>query len=225
MEYIEGSTLQEKWEEMEQDDKKNVCIKLGEQLRSLRSIPSPGYYGRAHHQPFLETAGFLMTREQEPLGPYDTYGDMVIAMADAAELQSALGTLEPEWSPKKQLIIDHLRNAYTTCEYTEAKFTHTDLKFDNIMLEPIIASQEHGKQEYKVVIIDWTRAAWYPAWVEAMDVLSQRPDRTIKSFAEELQPLPDMDIFRYYVAQGFEPFPHKDAVYFSQVMEELCMIL
>ena len=203
---------------MEEAQRIKICTELGKQLRLLRSIPSPGYYGRVHHQPYLETASLLTTRHKEPLGPYETYGDMAAALADAAELKAAVGDTELEYHPSRQLHLDHIRSAYANSEHNEPKFTHLDLKLDNTLLKPVLGG--HGEQQmYEIVLIDWTRAAWYPAWLEAVGVLNEQPvDKNFRKFMH-------MHIFRYYVAQGFDPFPIKDAVYFDRAFDALCLFV
>lgn len=214
MEYIEGCTLREKWTTLQEQEKIDVSKTIGSQLLSLRSIPSSGYYGRVHYQPFVEEAGLLKTRHKRPLGPYDTYSDIASAMAEAGELYIAKRTRTTGFHLADQLIIDHLRSAYANCDYSEPKFTHGDLHFDNIQIKTIAAKRNDGRQEYEVVLIDWARAAWYPAWVEAEGVLSECP------VDDQFQPFKDMSIWRYYVAQGFKQFPHRDAVYLAQIFHE-----
>jgi hypothetical protein len=67
------------------------------------------------------------------------------------------------------------------------------------MLEPIKATAVNGSQDYGVVLIDWCHSGWFPAWVEAVNVLNQQEMKARK-------------LFHLYVSEGFEPFPHRGAV-------------
>ncbi|KAI9703953.1 MAG: hypothetical protein M1820_005735 [Bogoriella megaspora] len=205
MEYIEGGSLENKWESLDKEAKINVCTKIGEQLRFLRSIPSSGYYGRVHCQPFNRETSMCQTRYKEPLGPYKTYGDIVTAIADSVEMKTAISKFDPsgEFHYGDQLTLEHFRGDLATLTHYEPKFTHSDLHFLNVMLKPTESKEDGEKEDYEIVLIDWARASWLPAWVEASDILRY----TI---------IKDPVLFAWYVSQAFEPFPHADAVYIKQ---------
>ncbi|KAI9713580.1 MAG: hypothetical protein M1820_000962 [Bogoriella megaspora] len=171
MEYIEGSHLRKQWQVLETDQKKKICMKLGEHLRSLRAIPSPGYYGRPHYQPFHERSNLVATTFQAPHGPYDTYSEMATVIADAFEYRVTASNTDQEYKPRVQLILDNLRASLTKCENVEPKFSHLDLQFENIILKPIDSDEDRKAQDHEVVLIDWTTAAWCPAWVVLGQVL------------------------------------------------------
>ena len=89
-------TVQEKWEGREEPQRIKTCVKFGEQLRSLRSILSPGYSSRGIHQSYNKTASLLTMRCKESLGRYETYGDMATAFADATQFKAAIGNAQLE---------------------------------------------------------------------------------------------------------------------------------
>jgi hypothetical protein len=88
MEYIEGDTLDKVWDEMKDEERIKICTKLAEQLRLIRTIPSPGYYGRIHHQPFprgLEALDTPRNKIISETGPFHTYAEFCKAVYDATE--------------------------------------------------------------------------------------------------------------------------------------------
>ncbi|KAF2878228.1 hypothetical protein BDV95DRAFT_533480 [Massariosphaeria phaeospora] len=85
-EFIEGGTLTyNRWKGFSEDARETILSKISHQLQLLRSIPSEGYYGRIHKQPWRPHFGLLRTRCTEQCGPYDTYAEFIPATETSAE--------------------------------------------------------------------------------------------------------------------------------------------
>lgn len=210
-EFMEGGNLQDMWAYLHPDIQKDISIKLGEQYRLLREIPSPGYYGRVHEQPILHRFPGVH-RLSNPLGLYKTYGDFANAVADIYEINMAY---EPGPSPDgDQFALDHFRNEILSCQCTTPKFSNPNLYLSSIYLKPTTTVFPGGKQIFDVVLADWNGAAWLPAWVDAALVLQlgDFPTTQHNNFMQHGDPLAH-DKLRLYASRGFNPFPYKDALW------------
>ncbi|KAF2430821.1 kinase-like protein [Tothia fuscella] len=227
MEYIEGGNLQENWEHLDDDERIEISKKIAEQLKLLRQTPSPGYYGRVDRQPYSYRAEHY-TRPNQPLaGPFDNYSDLCQSLYKAAEYQLAMACVEPTpFLPVDELWLDLYRTCLLKCSLIEPKFTHGDLKFENIMLKPVKANG--NKRNFDVVFVDWCRSAWRPAWVEGLRSLGNRehgkawgPDTTAESWEKDSELALTKTVFQVWIFRLVDDLSHPDVVAMQQLCHQL----
>lgn len=215
MEFIEGGSLShERWMVLDQEDQEKICSKIAEQLQLLRSIPSPGYYGRIMHQGWMPTFSLFRIRCADMCGPYDTYEDCISAMYTTAEARAAVCTIKPEFSAEQRLALTNFKHTLTECAGHEPTLTHLDLKLENIMVRSVQGANG-TVEDYDVVLIDWASLGWLPAWMEAVTVL-QRP-----IFERKL----DKRAFVWGLSQGIKPFHVGPATFVHKLEHGVCLKL
>lgn len=224
MGYPEAGSLQDKWHSLDHAARVDIGLKIGEQFRLLRSIPSPGYYGRVHEQP-LRTVFEGMNRLPNPLGPYKTYSDFTNTLADIYEIRVALVPPvvfeyaktfrgESEWFLYLSLL-DNFRSEALACQASEPTFSHPSLCFANVYLEPNVAASQDGKEVFEVVLADWKSGGWLPGWVNAAALTrfhrdAETPDELL---SEEYHK--SFDEIKEYATQALTPFPHKEVKWWN----------
>ncbi|KAF2653517.1 hypothetical protein K491DRAFT_515092 [Lophiostoma macrostomum CBS 122681] len=184
MDFIDGVTLNDDmWEGITPEAKTKIYDKLGEQLRLLRSIPPPhpSFYGRVNNQGY-HPFGMVVGHGKHVAGPFHTY---------RAFLEYAITTLEyrlvdrcvnkpigcsGKIDPIVQLLASNFfQNLEDTSGSGEPKFSHMDIKLDNIMLVPSASNPSDRIEDHDLWLIDWEYSCWLPAWAEAAGCLRRLP--------------------------------------------------
>lgn len=142
MEFIEGVTLESIWKSLDDKAREQICSKISNQIRLLRSVPSEGYYGRVNYQGWASLTSLFRTRVRIALnGPYNTYEDCLSAMYNAAELRAADMDMGPNLQLIAQLCLSQFKRTLSKWGCHEPKLTYLDPKFDNIMVQIIKGSE------------------------------------------------------------------------------------
>ncbi|KAH0537164.1 hypothetical protein FGG08_006034 [Glutinoglossum americanum] len=153
MEYIRGNLLRDVWPTLEERDKMTIVGKLKGILYSMRSLPSPGYFGNVLRGPFSDEFFWSMSSDPSISGPFRSGNELCSALV--AKLKS-----NSEDPSKVEFFKTHLPQLLGRHPPT---FTHTDLQQENIIVQEI----DHGQlRDYKVFIIDWEDAGWFPSYWE-----------------------------------------------------------
>jgi hypothetical protein len=167
MEYIEGSTLtKDRFLALDESARKTISLKIANQLKLLRSVPSEGYYGRVYQQAFSSDFPLLFTRRNHMPGPYTSYPDLLSAIYAAIELQLASGSWLEDYSDTEielfkqfQRILGGVRTGF------KPVLTHVHPKWQNTILQPVKGDNGEIK-DWDVVLIDWNGLAWLPAYIQ-----------------------------------------------------------
>ena len=121
--------------------------------RETRRLPSPKYFGSFCKGKLLDEIFWTQEPDQLVNGPFDSEGDLNEAMMRKYTYNG--GPPYRAEYPRKclpSIFRDH-----------EAILTHGDLQRKNI----IIREKSHqSKEETRVVILDWEKSGWYPAYWE-----------------------------------------------------------
>jgi hypothetical protein len=176
-EYIDGFTLSaEKFLSMPSATRAKLITSLSEQLRLLRTIPAPDYYGHVHKQGW-RPALILLARSTSTAmcGPYETYDAFAQAAYNAAELSAVISFNLPDLDVTQVQALSAFKATLASCAGRAPRFTHLDLQLRNMIATPIGGSSEEDAQEWQVTLIDWADAGWYPAFMQAV-VLRERLD-------------------------------------------------
>ncbi|KAH7381421.1 hypothetical protein DE146DRAFT_681914 [Phaeosphaeria sp. MPI-PUGE-AT-0046c] len=201
MNFIEGITLVDHREfaELSAHAQDAICAKVSSQIRYLRELPSEGYYGRPHGQGWFYPPPGLDTHTSASftlVGPYKTYEEFCSAMYRSHQVSEAISTSDPEWHPAHQKDSAEIRSLLSSWEPHEPKFTWIDPALKNMIVRPIKGTD--GSEDWEVFFIDWECAAWYPAWVQALQLDSR--GEIVPMMLKDFDPEPDqkkMDRLHY----------------------------
>lgn len=167
MEYIEGTELRyQDWKNYSEEERTTLCLRIGEQFRLLRAIPSEGYYGRVHHQGWSRKMGMFRTNTKQNCGPYERYEDFTAAVICAAEVNAMTYFTDEGGLTENQLLLisEYKRMLEKSTDRTPV-FTHVDPALKNILIRRIPATDEQPP-DWEVTLIDWAGAGWFPGWVQ-----------------------------------------------------------
>ncbi|GLB12349.1 hypothetical protein AtubIFM57258_010030 [Aspergillus tubingensis] len=153
MEYIPGTDLQKLAPSLSDDQKKKVSKRIKEALDELRRIPSQGYLGNLNRTPYYE--GILSTIDRDPSisGPFDNVEQFN---------QGILKCLGRRESRHYVRLLDEAIKR--TLKGHRIVFTHADLQPKNVMVAEQKGVCEDGSHDYRITIIDWDLAGWYPEY-------------------------------------------------------------
>jgi hypothetical protein len=135
MGYVEGTTLEEVWDEMSQDQRLDIAHQLRDLLRIMRTLPPlPGFIGAFNRDILIDTRGF----------------DTFIRPACKNEEEFNLYLTNDEEIPTP--IQEGFRQGIGT--HHRIVFTHCDIAPRNIMV----------RDNRIIGFLDWEVAGWYPAY-------------------------------------------------------------
>lgn len=162
MENVDGHTLASTWPSLTSQQKETIAAKLRDFYEELRKIPSPGYFGSLGKRHLLDE--IFWTREEAPMinGPFESEDALNEAMALKYMIEG-----RPTY--KADFYRQSLPYVFKGHQPT---FTHADCQRKNIMIckIPLRGEDSNAKQPfediYKVTIIDWEKAGWYPSYWE-----------------------------------------------------------
>jgi aminoglycoside phosphotransferase (APT) family kinase protein len=164
MEFLEGEVLSdERWLSFSVDARTKILSRLCEQLHLLRSIPSPGYYGRVHRQGWRPDCNLFCASKGQMCGPYNNYRDMLSASIHKLKVQAVTCYDNPKFLGKEIEYITQFESTLATCSGHEPTFTHPDPALHNIIARPI-----RDGEDWEVTLIDWEDSGWHPAWMQAV---------------------------------------------------------
>ncbi|RHZ51858.1 hypothetical protein CDV55_102957 [Aspergillus turcosus] len=135
-------------------EKQSVVSTLRRYFDELRQFPSPAHYGSLGERPLLD--GMFWTPEPEPAinGPFTSNEDLIEAMAKKRTLYSG-----------PPIRADFLRKCLPrVLRDQRPTFTHGDFQRKNIMLQVKEGDAGDDSAELQVVVLDWEKSGWYPAY-------------------------------------------------------------
>ena len=155
MEYIAGGSYLEELPSLTPTEKADIWRQLRQAMDELRALPSPGYYGQVGCRQLYDTIFAHPESQGEAMcGPFAT----------EEKLNHGIG-----------LLMDRLLNRYHAALFRQSidaayqghrpTFTHGDLQDRNLLIRPV-GFQENGDRCFKVILIDWEYAGWYPDYWE-----------------------------------------------------------
>lgn len=157
MDLSPGETLESLMPSLSKSERLEIALLIKEALAELRNIPDPGYLGGVRRSPITHDM-FWTPEPADPRvkGPFEN---------EAAFNQGLLLRLDtvPSMTPAFRKLISDL--------FTEALkghktvFTHGDLQPKNILVQRREKMGAGGGQ-FKITLIDWEDAGWYPEYWE-----------------------------------------------------------
>ncbi|PNY26134.1 Uncharacterized protein TCAP_03930 [Tolypocladium capitatum] len=150
MENVLRLKLDVMWSRLDPPEKDRIASQLRLQIDTLRSLPTPGYFGCIGRRPFEES--MFWTAPEDGVddgtysGPFDTELKLNDALVQKYLYNSGLHHKAQYYRRVLPLVLrDH-----------GIVFSHGDLQRKNVILK------ENGEP----VVIDWETAGWYPAYWE-----------------------------------------------------------
>ncbi|KAI0144395.1 kinase-like domain-containing protein [Xylariaceae sp. FL1272] len=144
-EFIPGKTLLDCYHDLSDRHKRSIGAQLRSHLADLRTVPTPGFYGRLGGLPFLP----LSWAFKEQAGPFYSAEEFLDAY-----FKAQFTNLDRSG----QFMIDQMKSQFLELSknYQSPVFTHADLQAKNIML----------RDDGSLCIIDWESAAFCPQYFE-----------------------------------------------------------
>ncbi|KND86831.1 hypothetical protein TOPH_08505 [Tolypocladium ophioglossoides CBS 100239] len=150
MENVAGDILDSIWSRLDSSEKGRISSQLRHQFATLRSLPTPGYFGCIGRQPFEESMFWSAAEDGVDdgivSGPFDSESKFNDALVQKYLYKSGLDHKADYYRRVLPLV---LRNHNIV-------FTHGDLQRKNIIL----------REDGVAVVIDWETAGWYPEYWE-----------------------------------------------------------
>ena len=167
MENVEGDTLASKWPDLTEAQKTAIVANLKCFLEELRVLlPSPGYFGSLGRRGLLDE--IFSTRDVEPLinGPFRSTYSLNTAMA----LKYVYGDngLSPYKAEFYRWVLPSVLRGH---QLDQPTFTHGDWQRKNLIIKKVpprddVLDADHRFDEFKVTVLDWENAGWYPEYWE-----------------------------------------------------------
>ena len=156
MEMVSGEPLAKAWPSLSSSEKHDVVGQIQKAMIELRNIPPAGYIGSVARQPCADGIFWAPDSPRDPSlsGPFDTEDSMnegILRKLESSEHRSYVGLL--------RMLIS------TTLHDHRTFFTHGDLQPKNIMVQST-NSTASDTALFKIRIIDWETAGWYPEYWE-----------------------------------------------------------
>ena len=154
MEYIRGDNPQKLLPSLMPTEKVIICKLVKDAIIKLQKISLPGYLGTLNHQPYHDSV--FWTKDNNPLisGPFANQKEMncrILERLHQTELSQYIQLLQ--------------KTVDSTLHNHHPVFTHGDLQLKNIMVEKA-ESRNDGSPAFKIILIDWEIAGWYPEYWE-----------------------------------------------------------
>ena len=155
MDYIPGNDLQKLLPSLTPSEKSIICRLIRDSINQLREIPAPGYLGTVDRQPYND--GVFRTTGDNPLitGPFANQNEM-----NRGILKNLAQRESPHYIRLLQGMVDRTLYGHRTV------FTHGDLQPKNIMVERVDDAAAAGDPGFRITLVDWEMAGWYPEFWE-----------------------------------------------------------
>ncbi|PPJ56255.1 hypothetical protein CBER1_06356 [Cercospora berteroae] len=170
--YLEGETVEAAFDKLSPVDKEEVIRLIREQIDEIRNIPDEGYLGGVGGTHYVNNSLTIFKNllklppgadpSPQRLGPFATYDAFVDSWTQ--RLTDEL-VYEP-FVPVTAICNKMAREIWS--KNTRTVFTHGDLAPKNIMLTRL-GTNPDGSGIFRVTIIDWDVAGFYPEWWEFAD--------------------------------------------------------
>lgn len=145
MELIMGECLHDRWKDLTEQEKTQICAELGTMVRALRRLkrpPEEEFIGAIGGQPSMETLCFGV--RSDPYPNSEAFYEFFMRIP-SSEREMAHEEGLPQLPYDSPIV-----------------FTHCDLNFSNIMITPRSADQ----CPRVLAIIDWEQSGWMPSFWE-----------------------------------------------------------
>ncbi|KAI9672988.1 MAG: hypothetical protein M1817_003152 [Caeruleum heppii] len=141
------------------DDRTLILGKLRHTFDQMRALPSPGFYGSVSGGKVPHALFWTADEKPKVNGPFQTGRDFILGLAEQSRDNWARNNRH---SYRADFYEKHISRAL---DKYPAKFSHTDLLRQNVIVRDITAP-DSSRKDYEVSVVDWEDAGWYPAYWE-----------------------------------------------------------
>lgn len=161
MDRIPGFNLGTVWSTFTEAEKNDVASQLRHICQSIRSLPSPGYFGSLDGSHLRHRFFRSASKDPKITGPFNTEAEVGRALALRSR-ENSQDNLGHGWM--SDFFERHLPGALAGHPST---FTHADLHPQNILVKRVEKQDGVSEGRIKVTgIVDWELAGWYPSYWE-----------------------------------------------------------
>ncbi|KAF1952418.1 hypothetical protein CC80DRAFT_452161 [Byssothecium circinans] len=173
IEFVEGITLEEVWDQMDGEDRRSVTTAVVEALSKLHSLRLSDAKVQTILRRVLGEGSEEVLKKAAVGGPLTGFlndaPSLLASIEQRTKLRTPFCTIEPIADPKGLIIKSSFEDvgSITVSDADmeqwpkEAVFCHNDLTPRNLILQP--SGSPSGKTRYKLAaIIDWEVAGFYP---------------------------------------------------------------
>lgn len=154
MEFVPGINLQTLLPSLTAKEKIEIIHQIKGIILELRKLEPPDHLGGLHHSPYSDAVFWTPDNNPAISGPFDNQTEIN---------NGILERLRQSESPHYVKLLEGMINSILHGHCTV--FTHGDLQPKNIMVDRV-GSHEDGSRIFKISLIDWEIAGWYPEYWE-----------------------------------------------------------
>ncbi|KAI9713110.1 MAG: hypothetical protein M1820_001095 [Bogoriella megaspora] len=154
MERMPGETLEKLWPSLDTAQKSQICAKTRALLTTIRQIPAGGFYGSIDGGPIAHHLLWDARRDSTIQGPFKSEQELNIGFVKKLR---GIWAMNNKHSYKADF---YERQLGRILRDHPPVFTHTDVQKKNIIVERV------GAYDFKVSLVDWECAGWYPSYWE-----------------------------------------------------------
>ncbi|KAJ8065130.1 hypothetical protein OCU04_005843 [Sclerotinia nivalis] len=162
METLKGGTLQCMWPALENSEKEVILSKLGDILSRIRKLPHGNVFGSVDGGSVPHHLFYSSVNDPLVSGPFNTERDFVRGLI-------ARSRWEARRNGKHSYLADFFEEqllGVLTVMNRKPVFTHSDIQRKNILVERLGGNLNREGEEFRVSVVDWESAGWYPVWWE-----------------------------------------------------------
>ncbi|KAI9651878.1 MAG: hypothetical protein M1829_002122 [Trizodia sp. TS-e1964] len=160
MELVAGKPLEVLWPGLSRDERTLVLGKLRGIFDEMRGLPSPGFFGSVTGGKVPDRLFWTAGGDRKVNGPFATGRDLLLGLAESSRQNWALNRRHSYRADFYE------RNLCHALGHHAPTFTHTDLLRQNVMVSAVPAPDDAGPLDFRVTVVDWEDAGWYPAYWE-----------------------------------------------------------
>ena len=160
MQYVPGQTLEHLWSTLHTSEQRAILRKLRSILDKMRSLSPPSFYGSVDHGPLPYFLFWTPEPQCKINGPFATEREFCLGLVERLRQIRADNN---QHMSRIQWLQDHLP---ASMKGHPATFTHGDIHKMNIMVERIGTQKPGNEDDFKLTILDWEDAGWYPNYFE-----------------------------------------------------------
>lgn len=161
MERLEGDALDKLWSSLAKTDKDIIMAQVRAVFDQLRPVPSPGYSGSINKSCMPHHLFYEPGYPAHVSGPFRNEEEVVMGLIHSSRSNAKL-------NGKRPYLADFFEDQFLhslTRKTRPSMFTHSDLQRKNILVHKVHL-RDGQRSSFKVSIVDWETAGWYPCWWE-----------------------------------------------------------
>lgn len=160
MERLRGNTLESLWPSLQEPQKDIILSQTQAIIKQLRSIQHQRFFGSVDRGHIPHHLFYWPKYPTHVSGPFNTESQFIKGLISKSRLNA-------QGNDRHSFLADFFEGQLIKGLVVDDRtpvFTHSDLQRKNILVEEIAGGSE--KIDYKVTLVDWESAGWYPVYWE-----------------------------------------------------------